>query len=115
MDQTRIKEPDMLKKLFVLAAITLSCAAASAKTVLIDVRTPEEFSAGHLDGALNIDYQVIDKRIGMSGAGKEDEVILYCQSGRRAGIALDSLKGMGYKKVSNYGGIDDARKKLQKK
>jgi len=109
------KGEDMLKKTFVLAALSLICAGASAKTVLIDVRTPEEFATGHLEGALNIDHSVIDKRIGMAGVGKDDEVILYCRSGRRSSLALDTITGMGYKKVLNYGGIEDARKKLQKK
>lgn len=105
----------MFKHVITAVLLALSCAAVSAKTVLIDVRTPEEFAAGHLEGALNIDHSVIDKRIGMTGVGKEDEVILYCRSGRRSAIALNSLKGMGYKKLLDYGGIEDARKKLQKK
>ena len=104
----------MFKQIFAIILLALTCSAASAKTVLIDVRSPEEFAAGHLEGALNIDYQVIDKRIGMAGVGKDDEVILYCRSGRRSAIALGSLKGIGYKKLLDYGGIEDARKKLQK-
>ncbi|GAB2877227.1 hypothetical protein GCM10027046_01330 [Uliginosibacterium flavum] len=105
----------MFKHVFTTVLLALSCAAVSAKTVLIDVRTPEEFAAGHLEGALNIDHSVIDKRIGMAGVSKDDEVILYCRSGRRSAIASNSLKGMGYKKLLDYGGIEDARKKLQKK
>jgi len=96
----------------VLAASALGALGASAKTVLIDVRTTEEFAAGHLDGALNIDYQVIAQRIGNAGVAKDDEVILYCRSGHRASIALETLKGMGYQHVLNYGGMEEARKKL---
>lgn len=105
----------MLKKVILFAVLALSCAVVLGKTVLIDVRTTEEFSAGHLAGALNIDHQVIGQRIGMADVAKDDEVILYCHSGRRAGIALDTLNGLGYKHVANYGGMEEARKKLQRK
>ncbi|MBS1207607.1 MAG: rhodanese-like protein [Proteobacteria bacterium] len=104
-----------MKKLLVLGMLGLLCAGASARTLLIDVRTPEEYAAGHLEGALNIDHQLIAQRIGMTGASKDDELILYCRSGHRAGIALETLNGMGYRKVRNYGGMEDARKKLQQK
>ena len=98
-----------------LAVCWLVCSGAWAKTVLIDVRTPEEFAAGHIDGAINIDHQVIAQRIGMAGVAKDDEIILYCRSGRRSTLALDSLVGLGYKKVQNYGGMEDARKRLPPK
>lgn len=101
-----------MHKFIFSALLGLACTGAFAKTVLIDVRTPEEFAAGHIDGALNIDYQVIGQRIGMAGVAKDDEVILYCRSGRRSGVALETLKGMGYQKLQNYGGMDDARKKI---
>ncbi|MDP5239294.1 rhodanese-like domain-containing protein [Uliginosibacterium sp. 31-16] len=104
-----------MKHILLTALLGLACAGASAKTVLIDVRTPEEFAAGHLEGALNIDHQVISQRIGMAGVSKDDEVILYCRSGRRSALALESLKGLGYKKLQNYGSMDEARKRLQQK
>lgn len=101
-----------MHKIIAVVLLGLSCSLAVAKTVLIDVRTPEEFAAGHIEGALNIDYQVIGQRIGMAGVAKDDEVVLYCRSGRRSSIALETLKGMGYKKLQNYGGMEDARKKI---
>lgn len=104
-----------MKSVLLAALLTLASAGAFAKTVVIDVRTPQEYSAGHIPGALNIEYQAIGQRIGMAGVAKEDEVIVYCRSGRRSGIALDTLQGLGYKKVANYGGIDAARSKLQGK
>ena len=96
---------------FLANAQTYSLDGVQSK-VVIDVRTPEEYAAGHLDGAINIDHQVIGQRIGMAGVAKDDEVILYCRSGRRSGIAPEVLQGMGYKKVHNFGGMEDARKKL---
>lgn len=98
-------------------ALTLSLAAlaAQAKDVIIDVRSPQEFAAGHVEGAINIEHTAIAQEIGKAGVSKEDKVLLYCQSGRRSGIALDTLKGMGFSKAENVGGIEQARKTLAKK
>jgi rhodanese-related sulfurtransferase len=96
----------------ILAAAALS---ALAKDVIIDVRTPAEFATGHVEGAINIEYGNIATEIGKAGVGKDDKVALYCQSGRRSGIALDTLKGLGFSKAENVGGIEQARKVLTKK
>jgi phage shock protein E len=100
-----------------LAALLLGtlATAALAKDVVIDVRTPQEFAGGHLAGALNIDHSVIAQEIGKAPVAKDDTVILYCRSGRRSEIAMETLRKMGYSKAVNYGGIDDAAKRLQKK
>jgi phage shock protein E len=85
-----------------------------AKDVVIDVRTPQEYAAGHVDGAINIEYGAIAQQISKAGVTKEDKVILYCQTGRRSGVALNTLKDLGFSKAENAGGIDQARKLLQK-
>lgn len=105
----------MLKKLLALAALMLVCPAVWAKTVVIDVRTPQEFASGHIQGALNIDHSVIAQRISMAGVAKDDEVILYCRSGNRSGIAMQTLNKLGYTRVLNFGSVADARAKLQKR
>lgn len=102
----------MLKQMFAVVVLGLACCGAFARSVLIDVRTAEEFAAGHLDGALNISHEQIGQRIGMAGVSKDDEIVLYCRSGQRAGIAAETLTHLGFKHVQNYGGMDDARKKL---
>lgn len=99
-------------KIMLAGAFSLVCYAAQARTVVIDVRTPQEYAGSHIQGALNIDYRNIGRNIGMSGAGKDDDIILYCHSGRRAGIAREELLRMGFRHVENFGGIEDARKKL---
>ena len=82
---------------------------------LIDVRSPQEFAAGHVEGAINIEHGNIAQEIAKAGVGKDDTVLLYCQSGRRSCIALDTLRGMGFSKAENVGGIEVARKTLAKK
>ena len=100
----------------VLAGLALvwACAGTWAKDVVIDVRTPQEYAAGHIEGAVNIEHGNIAQEIANTGATKDDKVILYCQSGRRSGIALETLKTLGFSKAENAGGIVQARKTLQK-
>lgn len=100
-----------------VASITLALMAlsAQAKDVIIDVRTPQEFAADHISGALNIEYNNIARDISKAGVNKDDRVILYCRSGRRSGIAMNTLKSMGFSKAENVGGIEQARKTLAKK
>lgn len=91
------------------------CAPGWAKEVVIDVRTPQEYAQGHIANAINIDHSVIGQEIGKAKIAKDDTVILYCRSGRRSQIALEALQKMGYSKAVNYGGIDEAAQRLQKK
>lgn len=99
-----------------LAALLLGtlATAAWAKDVVIDVRTPQEYASGHIDGAINIDHSAIGQEIGKTKVAKDDTVILYCRSGRRSEMAMETLKKMGYSKAVNYGGIDEAAKRLKK-
>lgn len=102
-----------LKRLLVSAGVALWASVVLAATpVVIDVRTPEEFAAGHVEGAMNVPYEQIGGRIAALAPGKDTPVVLYCKSGRRAGIALQTLRDMGYSKVENFGGFEDARKRL---
>lgn len=102
-------------KTFVLCLLLLVATCNSfAKDVIVDVRTPQEYAAGHVDGAINIEYGAIGQQIAKAGVTKDDKVILYCQTGRRSGVALNTLKDLGFSKAENVGGIDQARKLLQK-
>ncbi len=83
---------------------------AKAKGVWIDVRTPEEFSQGHLRNAVNIPANEITAKIKQVSPDKNAPVNLYCRSGRRAEAALEALKKEGYTNVTNYGGYEDLLK-----
>ncbi|MFZ4479886.1 MAG: rhodanese-like domain-containing protein [Rhodoferax sp.] len=105
-----------MKKSIMLLALTLATLPTLptfAKNVVIDVRTSQEYASDHIAGAINIDHSVIAQQISNANVAKDDTVILYCRSGNRSGIAQDILSKMGYLKVKNYGGIDQARKLLQ--
>jgi len=74
--------------------------------VIIDVRTPEEFAAGHVDGALNIPYeQIVGGVQSIRNLQKDSPILLYCRSGRRSAIARASLEQQGYKRVMDGGGM----------
>lgn len=82
------------------------------KVLVIDVRTTKEYDSGHIDGALHIPYEIIGDKITDLSKDKGRDIVLYCQSGRRSGIAQKTLQDMGYKRVVNAGGIADYRRKL---
>lgn len=103
-----------MKTTLLSLSLLLASACTFAKEVIIDVRTPQEYAASHVDGSINIEYGAIAQQISKAGVTKDDKVMLYCQSGRRSGIALTTLQGMGFSKAENAGGIEQARKLLQK-
>lgn len=72
----------------------------------IDVRSPQEYATGHLDGAINIPYDQILQRIeSVEGIGKSSELLLYCQSGARSAIACSLLAQQGFTRVANGGSL----------
>lgn len=77
-----------------------SLVAAGAR--LIDVRTPEEFASGHIDGAVNIPIDELPARIGELEPS-EDPVVIYCRSGRRSAIAATALVDAGFEAVYDLG------------
>jgi phage shock protein E len=75
---------------------------------LIDVRRPEEFEEGHLEGAILVEVTAPDfqERFEALGLDPEAPVHLYCRSGNRSGIAARILRDMGYRQAVNVGGFD---------
>lgn len=70
--------------------------------VIIDVREPNEFTNGHVEGALNWPVnQINDRMNGLQDLAKDSEIIVYCQSGNRSGLAMQKLKSLGYTTVIN--------------
>jgi phage shock protein E len=100
----------LFKKAFATGTLLFSMNVAAAPDFWIDVRSPEEFQSGHVGMAINIPVEQIAERIKEVTTDKNAEIYLSCRSGRRSGMALDTLKAMGYTKVANVGGIEDALK-----
>lgn len=73
---------------------------------LVDVRTPEEFDAGHIEGAQNIDYYNENFSAQANELDKNQPVYLYCRSGKRSSDAAKQLKELGFEQVYELeGGI----------
>lgn len=73
---------------------------------IIDVREPAEFAAGHVEGAvLHPLDDVLDNPEGIPGVGRDEDVWLYCRSGRRSGVAAADLAKKGYTRVHNFQGV----------
>jgi len=78
--------------------------------VWIDVRSPAEFSQGHLSNATLIPYDGIEKGIAGLKLAKDTPIYLYCAVGGRAEKAKQRLEAIQYSNVTNVGGLGDARK-----
>jgi len=72
--------------------------------VIIDVRTRDEYSEGHIDGALNLPHGELAHRLGEIPGNKTSEIVVYCRSGKRARIAEDILVEKGYKNIKDLDG-----------
>ena len=77
---------------------------------VIDVRSQEEFQTGHLPQAVNIPHDQIAERLLEVPAAKDRSIVVYCKSGRRAGIAKTVLESKGYTNVTNAGGYEELMK-----
>ncbi|NNE04370.1 MAG: rhodanese-like domain-containing protein [Xanthomonadales bacterium] len=73
--------------------------------LLIDVRSAAEFERGHIEGALNVPHTDIDAITAVIGEDRSRSVVLYCGSGRRAGLSQEMLEELGYEGVFNASGF----------
>jgi phage shock protein E len=82
--------------------------SAQSGVVTVDVRTPAEYAAGHLDGAVNIDVEAPTFDAQIAKLDKATTYAVYCHSGRRSGLATDAMGKAGFAHVYNLsGGIAD--------
>jgi len=77
-------------------------AASPIPFVFIDVRTPEEYAAGHIPGAKLIPLAELEARL--SEVPRDRQVYLYCRSGRRSAKAAELLAKHGYTNIENIAG-----------
>lgn len=72
--------------------------------MLVDVRTPDEYRNGHVPGAINIPVQELERRVDELGPYRETELVLYCESGVRAGHAERMLQRLGFTQLRSLDG-----------
>lgn len=112
-----------MKRLILVVASILalaSCASASATTtsnaqdfaefisdksvVILDVRTPDEFASGHIEGAINIDVESGNFESEIAGLDKNASYAVYCHSGRRSAIATSKMAELGFTQLRDLDG-----------
>jgi rhodanese-related sulfurtransferase len=110
--------------LVITAALLTGCSASSdaitdvdvaeasqivdeGNTVILDVRTPEEFAAGHLPDAININVESSDFATKVAGLDESAETLVYCRTGNRSGVATDQMAELGFTDLADLqGGIE---------
>ena len=75
--------------------------------IILDVRTPEEFSERHIPGAVNIPNETIGTEEIPELPDKEQLILIYCRSGNRSKQASEKLVRLGYTNIVEFGGIND--------
>jgi rhodanese-related sulfurtransferase len=76
--------------------------------IILDVRTPEEFVSGHIEGALNIDFNSGNFANEITRLNPSEKYAIYCRSGSRSGQAASIMHKAGFHDVSNLnGGVID--------
>jgi len=130
-DMIELEQSDTMKKLILtLMALVLLTACGQAKEnkrgavymnitaeeakeimdsqegyIILDVRTQEEYSEGHIPGAILIPNTEIDARAGEVLTDKDQLILVYCRSGRRSKMAAEILAMLGYTNIREFGGI----------
>ena len=108
-----------LAALLLLATSLAGCAPASepielsADTILIDVRTPGEYDAGHLDGAILLDLSGGQFAAALPTLDADAEYAVYCKSGNRSGQAVALMENAGFDNVIDLGSIGNATASTQ--
>ena len=75
--------------------------------IILDVRTPEEFSEKHIPGAINIPNETIGTEEVPELPDKDQLILIYCRSGNRSKQASEKLVRLGYTNIVEFGGIND--------
>lgn len=78
--------------------------ASGNNIVILDVRTPGEFAAGHLEKAINLDLYSPSFKSRLAELDKNKTYIIYCRTGSRGSAALGTMTAMGFGKVYNVSG-----------
>lgn len=107
-----------MKRIFLLFFIAFACVAdepatitpealrdelaSKEKPLVVDVREPDEFNAGHIAEALLAPLAKVEQEL--ETVAKDRDIVLVCRSGRRSGIAAQKLAARGYTRLRNMEG-----------
>ena len=82
--------------------------AVTSGTVIVDVRTAEEYVGGHLQNAINIDVQSPAFDTLIAALPIDGDYIIYCASGNRSAAAVTRMAELGFTSLTDAGGVTDA-------
>ena len=105
LDLFNISRPDINK---IVAGL-----ADEPGAVLLDVREPDEYRAGHIPGSINLPVKRVAAEAATVLPDKAAPVYVYCLSGARSSRAVEALKAVGFSNVTNVGGIRAYSGKLE--
>ena len=97
----RPRSPDAAAEISGISTISVDDAAAITDNppddlVVLDVRTPEEFAEGHLEGAVLVDFYAADFAEQLAALDTDVPYLVYCRSGNRSGQALGVMEQLGF-------------------
>ena len=78
--------------------------SGSSDFVILDIRTPEEFGAGHIAGSVNIDFYESSFANQLDDLDKDKTYFVYCNSGNRSGTAMGTMRDLGFTDVYDLDG-----------
>ena len=82
--------------------------------IILDVRRPDEFAAGHIPNAVNIPNETIGSEEIAQLLNKDRLIFIYCRSGNRSKQASEKLVKLGYTNIVEFGGITDWPGEIEK-
>ena len=82
--------------------------------IILDVRRPDEYAAGHIPGAINVPNESIGTDEIPELPNKDQLIMVYCRSGRRSKEASEKLVKLGYTNIVEFGGILDWKGEIEK-
>lgn len=78
--------------------------AEEPEAIILDVRTPEEFAEGHIEGAINIDFYAADFATQLAGLDTDASYVLYCRSGNRSAETAKLMTDLSFEQVDEIDG-----------
>ena len=84
------------------------------ETIIVDVRTIEEYQQGHIKNAKLLPLTDLEEKAGSVLPDKGKIILVYCRSGRRSSVAADILFNSGYENVYDFGGMNSWKGEIVK-
>jgi rhodanese-related sulfurtransferase len=100
-----------------LSTSALACSSSGEanntydRSIILDVRTPEEFAAGHLDGAVLVDIKDPSFDEKLTALDPSAPYVVYCRSGNRSAQAVERMKAAGFTDLTDLGSLENASSK----